>query len=184
MFERFTERARQVIVLAQEEARYRTDGSLRTDHILVGLLLEDEGLAARVLRELGLSLDGVRAYMDPGQVSGSAQRPFTERAKKVLEMALREALSLGHNYIGTEHILLALIRDTDGPAAKILLINDCGPEKIREAVIKALCGPSRKAPQEPPPPSVIRERTVAEKVDLLIAKVATLEGRLDALTRD
>ncbi len=113
MFERFTERARQVVVLAQEEARILKHNYIGTEHILLGLLREEEGLAARVLESLDITVERVRAQVvrivGSGEEVTSGQIPFTPRAKKVLELALREALSLGHNYIGTEHILLALL---------------------------------------------------------------------------
>src|SRR5919107_250800 len=125
MFERFTERARQVVVLAQEEARTLKHNYIGTEHILLGLLREEEGLAARVLESLDITVERVRAQVvrivGSGEEVTSGQIPFTPRAKKVLELALREALSLGHNYIGTEHILLGLVRENEGVAARILL---------------------------------------------------------------
>ena len=118
MFERFTERARQVVVLAQEEARILKHNYIGTEHILLGLLREEEGLAARVLESLDITVERVRAQVvrivGSGEEVTSGQIPFTPRAKKVLELALREALRLGHNYIGTEHILLALLEAEDG----------------------------------------------------------------------
>ena len=122
MFERFTERARQVVVLAQEEARTLKHNYIGTEHILLGLLREEEGLAARVLESLDITVERVRAQVvrivGSGEEVTSGQIPFTPRAKKVLELALREALSLGHNYIGTEHILLGLVRENEGVAAR------------------------------------------------------------------
>jgi Clp amino terminal domain, pathogenicity island component len=145
MFERFTERARQVVVLAQEEARGLGHDYIGTEHILLGLLREEEGLAAIVLESLDITVEGVRAQIvrivGSGEEAGSGQIPFTPRAKKVLELALREALSLGHNYIGTEHILLGLVRENEGVAARILLDFDADSEKIRNEVIRALSGP-------------------------------------------
>ena len=115
MFERFTERARQVVVLAQDEARALKHNYIGTEHILLGLLREEEGLAARVLESLDITVEEVRAQVarivGQGDEVTTGQIPFTPRAKKVLELALREALSLGHNYIGTEHILLGLVRE-------------------------------------------------------------------------
>ena len=146
MFERFTERAKQVVVLAQEEARALKHNYIGTEHILLGLLREEEGLAARVLESLDVTVEEVRAQVariiGPGDepiVSG--QIPFTPRAKKVLELSLREALSLKHNYIGTEHILLGLVRENEGVAARILLDFDADAEKIRSEIMRVLSGP-------------------------------------------
>ncbi len=145
MFERFTERARQVVVLAQEEARTLKHNYIGTEHILLGLLREEEGLAARVLESLDITVERVRAQVvrivGSGEEVTSGQIPFTPRAKKVLELALREALSLGHNYLGTEHILLGLVRENEGVAARILLDFDADSEKIRNEVIRMLSGP-------------------------------------------
>src|SRR5664280_1246615 len=148
MFERFTERARQVVVLAQEEARALKHNYIGTEHLLLGLLREEEGVAARVLDSLQISTEEVRAavvrIVGTGEEVATGQIPFTPRAKKVLELALREALSLGHNYIGTEHILLGLIREDEGVAARILLDLDAEPEKIRNEVMRTLSGPTRR----------------------------------------
>jgi ATP-dependent Clp protease ATP-binding subunit ClpC len=148
MFERFTERARQVVVLAQEEARSLKHNYIGTEHLLLGLLREEEGVAARVLDGLEVTVEEVRAavvrIVGQGEEVSTGQIPFTPRAKKVLELALREALSLGHNYIGTEHILLGLIREDEGVAARILLDLDAEPDKIRNEVMRALSGPTRR----------------------------------------
>ena len=151
MFERFTERARQVVVLAQEEARTLKHNYIGTEHILLGLLREEEGLAARVLEGLEITVEEVRAQVirivGSGEEVTSGQIPFTPRAKKVLELALREALSLGHNYIGTEHILLDLVRENEGVAARILADFDADSEKIRNEIIRMLSGPGRRQGQ-------------------------------------
>ena len=148
MFERFTERARQVVVLAQEEARTLKHNYIGTEHILLGLLREEEGLAARVLEGLEITVEEVRAQVirivGSGEEVTSGQIPFTPRAKKVLELALREALSLGHNYIGTEHILLGLVRENEGVAARILADFDADSDKIRNEIIRMLSGPGRR----------------------------------------
>src|SRR5665648_1012277 len=148
MFERFTERARQVVVLAQEEARTLKHNYIGTEHILLGLLREEEGLAARVLESLDITVERVRSQVvrivGSGEEVTAGQIPFTPRAKKVLELALREALSLGHNYIGTEHILLGLVRENEGVAARILLDFDADSEKIRNEVIRMLSGPGSR----------------------------------------
>src|SRR3982075_4279563 len=148
MFERFTQRARQVVVLAPGEARTLKHNYIGTEHILLGLPREEEGLAARVLESLDITVERVRAQVvrivGSGEEVTSGQIPFTPRAKKVLELALREALSLGHNYIGTEHILLGLVRENEGVAARILLDFDAASEKIRNEVIRMLSGPRRR----------------------------------------
>ena len=134
-----------MVVLAQEEARTLKHNYIGTEHILLGLLREEEGLAARVLESLDITVERVRAQVvrivGSGEEVTSGQIPFTPRAKKVLELALREALSLGHNYIGTEHILLGLVRENEGVAARILLDFDADSEKIRNEVIRMLSGP-------------------------------------------
>jgi ATP-dependent Clp protease ATP-binding subunit ClpC len=149
VFERFTERARQVVVLAQDEARALKHNYNGTEHILLGLLREEEGLAARVLESLDITVEEVRAQVarivGQGDAVTTGHIPFTPRAKKVLELALREALSLGHNYIGTEHILLGLVRENEGVAARILLDFDADAEKIRNEIIRMLSGPGRRS---------------------------------------
>jgi PPOX class probable F420-dependent enzyme len=170
VFERFTERARQVVVLAQEEARALKHDYIGTEHILLGLLREQEGLAARVLDTLGVSLEEVRSQVvgivGRGDEVTSGQIPFTPRAKKVLELALKEALSLHHRYIGTEHVLLGLARVENGVAARILLDLGADAERIRDAVIRALGGPVsesvlpwRRFPRRRPRPVRIRPMT-------------------------
>jgi ATP-dependent Clp protease ATP-binding subunit ClpC len=148
MFERFTERARQVVVLAQEEARDLKHNYIGTEHLLLGLLREGDGVAARVLGSLEVALEDVRGeimrIVGEGEHEAQGQIPFTPRAKKVLELALREALSLGHNYIGTEHILLGLVRESEGVAARILNDLDADADRIRQEVMRVLSGPSRR----------------------------------------
>jgi len=158
VFERFTERARQVVVLAQEEARALGHGEVGTEHVLLGLLREQEGIAARVLAELGVTLERTRAEAlrtapseDAAAGAGAdvgadghtspRQPPFGGRAKKALELALREALSLGHNYIGTEHMLLGLMRDGESAAARMLAGFGADGEKIRREIVRLLPGP-------------------------------------------
>ncbi len=142
MFERFTEGARQVIVLAQDEARQRGHGSIGTEHLLVGLLREEEGLAAQVLGSLDITIDRVRAevarLLGRGESPAAEKIPLTPDAKEVLELAVREALSLGHNYIGTEHLLLAVVRGDECPAARILLDLGAGAEEVRDNLIRAM----------------------------------------------
>ncbi|MCH6472202.1 ATP-dependent Clp protease ATP-binding subunit [Sinomonas terrae] len=144
MFERFTDRARRVVVLAQEEARMLNHNYIGTEHILLGLIHEGEGVAAKALESLGISLDGVREQVQEiigqGQQAPSGHIPFTPRAKKVLELSLREALQLGHNYIGTEHILLGLIREGEGVAAQVLVKLGADLNRVRQQVIQLLSG--------------------------------------------
>jgi ATP-dependent Clp protease ATP-binding subunit ClpC len=154
VFERFTERARQAVVLAQEEARDLRHNYIGTEHLLLGLLREEEGVGADVLGDLGVSLDDVRAQVAEiigrGDVVTTGQIPFTPRAKKVLELSLREALTLGHNYIGTEHVLLGIARENDGVAARILLDKGAGADAIRDAVVRKL-GPAAPGAAAPRP---------------------------------
>ncbi|HVF52055.1 MAG TPA: ATP-dependent Clp protease ATP-binding subunit [Actinomycetota bacterium] len=144
MFERFTDRARRVVVLAQEEARLLNHSYIGTEHILLGLIHEGEGVAAKALESLGISLEKVRQQVEDmigvGQSPPSGHIPFTPRAKKVLELSLREALQLGHNYIGTEHILLGLIREGEGVAAQVLVKLGADLTKVRQQVIQLLSG--------------------------------------------
>ncbi len=149
MFERFTDRARRVVVLAQEEARMLNHNYIGTEHILLGLIHEGEGVAAKALESLGISLEAVRQQVEEiigqGQHAPSGHIPFTPRAKKVLELSLREALQLGHNYIGTEHILLGLIRESEGVAAKALESLGISLEAVRQQV-KEIIGRGQQAP--------------------------------------
>jgi ATP-dependent Clp protease ATP-binding subunit ClpC len=144
MFERFTDRARRVVVLAQEEARMLNHNYIGTEHILLGLIHEGEGVAAKALESLGISLEGVRDQVEEiigqGQTAPAGHIPFTPRAKKVLELSLREALQLGHNYIGTEHILLGLIREGEGVAAQVLQKLGADLNRVRQQVIQLLSG--------------------------------------------
>ncbi|MFL4478265.1 ATP-dependent Clp protease ATP-binding subunit [Paeniglutamicibacter sp. ORCA_105] len=144
MFERFTDRARRVVVLAQEEARMLNHNYIGTEHVLLGLIHEGEGVAAKALESLNISLGAVREQVQEiigqGQQAPSGHIPFTPRAKKVLELSLREALQLGHNYIGTEHILLGLIREGEGVAAQVLVKLGADLSRVRQQVIQLLSG--------------------------------------------
>jgi len=150
MFERFTDRARRVVVLAQQEARRLDHNYIGTEHILLGLIHEGEGVAARALDSLGISLDAVRQQVEEiigrGQQAPSGHIPFTPRAKKVLELSLRESLQLGHDYIGTEHILLGLVREGGGVAAQILVKLGADLNQVRQQVIQLLHGHQAKEP--------------------------------------
>src|SRR5262247_1080969 len=144
MFERFTDRARRVVVLAQEEARMLNHNYIGTEHILLGLVHEGDGVAAKALASIGISIEGVRQQVEEiigqGQQAPTGQIPFTPRAKKVLELSLREALQLGHSYIGTEHILLGLIREGEGVAAQVLQKLGADLNRVRQQVIQLLSG--------------------------------------------
>ena len=144
MFERFTDRARRVVVLAQEEARLLNHNYIGTEHLLLGLAHEGEGVAAMALESLGISPEAVRAQVE--EIIGQGQRaptghiPITPRAKKVFELSLREALQLGHNYIGTEHLLLGLIREGEGVAAQVLVKLGADLSRVRQQVLQLLAG--------------------------------------------
>src|SRR5882757_9400057 len=152
MFERFTDRARRVVVLAQEEARMLNHNYIGTEHILLGLIHEGEGVAAKALGSLGIALDGVRQQVEEiigqGEQAPGGHIPFTPRAKKVLELSLREALQLGHNYIGTEHILLGLIREGEGVAGQVLVKLGADLNRVRQQVLRLLSEYEGKLPAE------------------------------------
>jgi hypothetical protein len=187
MFERFTDRARRVVVLAQDEARLLRHTYIGTEHLLLGLVHEGDGVAAHALKEMQISLSAVReeveAVIGTGQQAPASHIPFTPRAKKVLELALREALGLGHNYIGTEHILLGLIREGEGVAAQVLVRLGADLDRVREKVIELL--PPETA--ETARLSRLAGRTTSRKerrmfADLL-ARVAKAETRLSVAER-
>ena len=174
MFQRFTDSARRVVVLAQQEARMLNHGYIGTEHILLGLIHEDKGVAARALTSMGISLEATRQAVEDIIARGaepppeSGPIPFTPRSKKVLELSLREALQLGSDYIGTEHILLALIREGDGVAAQILLAKGVDVNRARAQVVKLLRG--HREPDAPAPAA-----------DDLLAWLAWFAARLDAI---
>jgi ATP-dependent Clp protease ATP-binding subunit ClpC len=148
VFEKFTELARQVVVLAQQEARALRHNYIGTEHILLGLLRVEEGVAARALRALGVTVEEARDRVSQTVGTGedepkTGQVPFTPRAKKVLELGMREALALGHNHIGTEHILLGLVRENNGVAARVLLEFEVDADRVRSEVIATLPGVPR-----------------------------------------
>ncbi|TDU90568.1 ATP-dependent Clp protease ATP-binding subunit ClpC [Kribbella voronezhensis] len=202
MFERFTDRARRVVVLAQEEARMLSHNYIGTEHILLGLIHEGEGVAAKALESLGISLEAVRSQVEEiigqGQQAPSGHIPFTPRAKKVLELSLREALQLGHNYIGTEHILLGLIREGEGVAAQVLVKLGADLNKVRQQVIQLLSGYQGKetqsagAPAEGAPSSSLvldqfgRNYTQSareSKLDPVIGREMEIERVMQVLSR-
>jgi ATP-dependent Clp protease ATP-binding subunit ClpC len=169
VFERFTERARQVIVLAQAEARALKHNYIGTEHLLLGLLREEEGLAARVLASFGVTLEEVRAdvarIVGQGEEVEGGQIPFTPRAKKILELSLREALDLGHNYIGTEHLLLGLLREGEGVAVRILIDVGAAPGAIRDQLVLSLSGTRGEMPTPRPPTWEYAVRTLEGGTD-------------------
>src|SRR5215212_5152394 len=185
MFERFTDRARRVVVLAQEEARMLNHNYIGTEHILLGLIHEGEGVAAKALESLGISLEGVRQQVEEiighGQQLPSGHIPFTPRAKKVLELSLREALQLGHSYIGTEHIVLGLIREGEGVAAQVLVKLGADLNRVRQQVIQLLSGYQGKEPAA----SGAAAGEAAPSTSLVLAQFgrnytqAAKEGKLD-----
>ncbi|MBP6996077.1 MAG: ATP-dependent Clp protease ATP-binding subunit [Phycicoccus sp.] len=208
MFERFTDRARRVVVLAQEEARMLNHNYIGTEHILLGLIHEGEGVASKALEQLGVSLDAVREQVQevigPGQQAPTGHIPFTPRAKKVLELSLREALQLGHNYIGTEHILLGLIREGEGVAAQVLVKLGADLARVRQTVIQlisgyqggkesagATAGPSAGPAEGTPAGSLVldqfgRNLTVAAregKLDPVIGREKEIERVMQVLSR-
>ena len=201
MFERFTDRARRVVVLAQEEARMLNHNYIGTEHILLGLIHEGEGVAAKGLEALGISLEGVRSQVEEiigqGQQAPSGHIPFTPRAKKVLELSLREALQLGHSYIGTEHILLGLIREGEGVAAQVLVKLGADLNRVRQQVIQLLSGYQGKeavtsgAPEGTPATSLVldqfgRNLTSAAregKLDPVIGREKEIERVMQILSR-
>jgi ATP-dependent Clp protease ATP-binding subunit ClpC len=144
VFERFTDRARRAVVLAQEEARMLNHDYIGTEHILLGLLREHDGVAGKALASLDISIEAVRRQVEEivgqGRAAPTGHIPFTPRSKKVLELSLREALQLGHNYIGTEHILLGVIREGEGVATQVLMKLGANLNRVRETVIQLLAG--------------------------------------------
>jgi len=184
MFERFTDRARRVVVLAQEEARLLNHNYIGTEHILLGLIHEGQGVAAKALESLGISLETVRSQVEEiigqGQAAPTGHIPFTPRAKKVLELSLREALQLGHNYIGTEHMLLGVIREGEGVAAQVLEKLGASLDRVRQQVIQLLQGEAVASEVQPPAPTEPEDfaaRVVrAEEIEAAAREVATEFG--------
>jgi ATP-dependent Clp protease ATP-binding subunit ClpC len=183
MFERFTDRARRVVVLAQEEARMLNHNYIGTEHILLGLIHEGEGVAAKALESLGISLESVRQQVEEiigqGQQAPSGHIPFTPRVKKVLELSLRESVQLGHSYIGTEHILLGLIREGEGVAAKVLVELGADLNRARQQVIQLLHG--RRPDELEASAAAPRERglppEIAVRFDAIDSRLSAVEQR-------
>jgi len=181
MFEQFTDRARRVVALAQDEARILNHDYIGTEHILLGLIHEGDGVAAKALESLGISLDAVRQQVleiiGRGEQAPPGHIPFTPRAKKVLELSLREALQLGHNYISTEHILLGLIREGDGVAAQVLVKLGADLNRVRQQVIQLLHGYQGKEPVS------AGTGRGSRLVDDVLARMDALDHRLAAVER-
>jgi len=184
MFERFTDRARRVVVLAQEEARLLNHNYIGTEHILLGLLHEGEAVSAQALQALGVSLEAVRQQVEEiigaGQQPPSGHIPFTPRAKKVLELSLREALQLGCDYIGPEHILLGLVREGEGVAAQVLVRLGADLNQVRQQVIQLLRSRESEAPDEPSYPQ--RPREARRVRSALRTRVRAFAGGEDVVT--
>ena len=184
MLERFTDRARRVVRLAEEEARMLSHNWIGTEHILLGLIREGDGVAAKALESLGISLDAVRQQVE--EIIGRGQQvppeaiSFTPRAKKVLELSLHESVRLRHNYIGTEHILLGLIREGDGVAAQVLVAQGADLNRLRQQVLRVLHG----HPAEGPVPVRFAAQqlrvmpTVQTRLEAVEQRLAAIEQRL------
>lgn len=188
MFERFTDRARRVVVLAQEASRDLHHDYIGTEHLLLGLLHEFEGPAARALRSLGLDLEGARAEVveriGMGDTKPQGHIPFTPRAKKVLEISLREALKLGHSWIGTEHLLLSLAREGEGVAAQILMAKvHGGLAEVSEAVLAELRSRGDEIPESEGAGPRVEPRIGAGETKELLARLEAIEARLSAIER-
>ena len=184
MFERFTDRARRVVVFAQEEARGLNHNWIGTEHLLLAVIREGQGVGAKALESMQVSLDAARQQVE--SIIGRGQEPvsdghipFTPRAKKVLELSLREALQLGHDYIGTEHILLGLIREGDGVAGQVLVNLGCDLNRTRQQVIRLLHGhQGRQAAL-----STIGE-DLGDRLASMAARLAVIERRLGDATAE
>src|SRR5215469_18356257 len=180
MFERFTDRARRVVVLAQEEARMLDHGYIGTEHLLLGLIHEGDGVAARSLETMGINLDGVRQQVEEiigrGKEPAAGHIPFTPRAKRVLELSLRESGQLGHNYIGTEHILLGLVREGEGVAAQVLVKLGADLNRVRQMVIQLLDAHGAEGRSKP-------RSTRAGVIEDVVARLDSMDGRLTAIER-
>lgn len=187
MFERFTDRARRVVVLAQEEARGLNHNYIGTEHLLLGLIHE-EGIAANVLGEVGLNLAGTRTQIEslavPGMTTPQGHIPFTPRSKKVLELGLKESMRLGHEYIGTEHILLGLLVEGEGVACQVLKAMDIGLDSVRNLVFRAIEEAGSDPDVETTVARVQRARPMSEQLEEIIERLSRIESRLDRLERE
>jgi ATP-dependent Clp protease ATP-binding subunit ClpC len=184
MFERFTERARRVVVFAQEEATDLNHGYIGTEHLLLGVTRDDGSIAAQALQELGIGQDAVRGQVTEiigrGMRAPSSQIPFTPRAKKVLELSLREALQLNHDYIGTEHILLGLVREGEGVAAQVLIKLGGSLSRVRDKVLELAPPGTGEAPELS---GQLRRSGLRGPLDELMRRLDAIDGRLAAIER-
>jgi ATP-dependent Clp protease ATP-binding subunit ClpC len=184
MFERFTDQARRVVVLAQEESRILNHNYIGTEHLLLGMLREGEGGAATALKAMGIGLEAVRQQVEEivgkGQQAPSGHIPFTPRAKKVLEFSLRESLQLGHDYIGTEHILLGLLREGDGLAAQILVALGADLAGVREQVLRQLADQPPERLEQRPSVRAVGPSGVLEGI---VSRLDAIAERLTAIER-
>ena len=184
MFERFTDRARRVVVLAQEEARLLNHNHIGTEHLLLGLAHERQGVAAKALETLGIRLEALRSQVEEiigqGQQAPSGHIPFTPRAKKVLELSLHEAKQLGHNYIGTEHLLLGLIREGEGVAAQVLVKLGADLSRVRQQVIGLLSGYASGPEVEAAAGTRLVHMTVPEDLREAEEQLAEVRGQKEA----
>jgi ATP-dependent Clp protease ATP-binding subunit ClpC len=184
MFERFTDQARRVVVLAQEESRMLNHNYIGTEHLLLGLIHEGDGGAATALEAMGISLEAVRQQVEEivgkGQEAPSGHIPFTPRAKKVLELSLRESLQLSHNYIGTEHILLGLVREGDGLAAQILVRLGADMAEVREQVLRQLADQPAEQREHRLSGRAVGPSGVLEGI---VSRLDTIAERLTAIER-
>jgi ATP-dependent Clp protease ATP-binding subunit ClpC len=187
MFERFTERARRVVVHAQEEARELNHNYIGTEHLLLGLMREQESAGARALQELEISQDAVREQVvqivGRGKQAPSGHIPFTPRAKKVLELSLREALQLSHDYIGTEHILLGLIREGEGVAAQVLTNLGGELSRVRAKVIELIPAAGEPAELTAQLPRPVPLGAVTDQLAAIVERLDTIADRLAAIER-
>jgi hypothetical protein len=181
MLERFTDQARRAVVLAEEEARTLDHNWIGTEHLLLGLIREGDGVAARALESLGISLQPVRQQVEEmigrGQQVPSEQIPFTPRSKKVLELSLRESLQLGQDHVGTEHILLGLIREGDGVAAQVLVRLGADLNRVRQQVIE-LVSDLRPQSGRRPPREVVPVIWMQVRLDVVEGRLAAVEQRV------
>jgi ATP-dependent Clp protease ATP-binding subunit ClpC len=183
MFEKFTDRARRVVVLAQEEARMLNHNYIGTEHILLGLVHEDDGVAAKAFRNLDISGEAVRQQVEEiigrGEISPGGHIPFTPRAKKVLELSLRESIHLGHNYIGTEHILLGLLREGEGVAAQVLVRLGADLNQVRREVIRLVSGNVSDEGIGDLPSAAERELGTFDEIIVLLRDIARRVKRIE-----
>ena len=187
MFERFTDRARRVVVQAQEESRRLNHSYIGTEHLLLGVLREDEGVAAEALASLEVGLDPAREQVAEivgrGQQAPSGHIPFTPRAKKVLELSLRESVRLGHPYIGPEHILLGVVAEGHGVAVEVLRVLGAPPERTRARVLELVPAAGEEPADRPEAGRSVRVAVTAAQFDQVLERLDAIDRRLAAIER-